>query len=344
MGNIFLSIIVPVYNAGMFLHACIGSIAAADLDSVEVILVDDGSTDNSVSLCKEYINRYPYMRLLSMPNCGPSAARNRAMDASNGEYIAFVDSDDYIDPAAFRRTVECLKKYPDGDIWVSDFKRVSDSGCVLDRVYQIENTPEPIENSAYLTKFLSARDCVWNVWRYIFKKKFLLDKGLRFEEGINCAEDLYFSVMALMSAEKLVFFHNPYYYYRVNYGNTLTRIYTLERVKNLLDMLQRSANYLKSVGTADAQLLLNKIARELFLNISLLRQIPDKDRAEAECLMNDAKWLITLGNGTFAKAADMAVSFLGVGTVSGAVVFLKTVKRRLRGMKTRLHGINPANG
>lgn len=339
MNGIFLSIIVPVYNAGSFLPECIDSIAAADIGNAEVIFIDDGSTDGSAALCEERIAGCPNMRLIRMKNSGPSAARNRGIDEAAGEYISFIDSDDYIDPAAFRRSALCLNGRTDADILASDFRRVSDNGCVLDRVFQIDDSPEPIEDAGYMAKFLAAGDCVWNVWRYIFRKQFLLDKGLRFEEGVDCAEDLQFSVRALMSAEKTVFFHNPYYFYRVNYGNTLTRKYTLDRVRDLLDMLQSTAAYLKGIDSAESRSLQNKIAREFFLNLSLIWQVPDSDRREAERMMREAEWLLKLGEGAFARAADAVVSLLGLKAASGVVMSAKTVKRRLRGMKTALHGM-----
>ena len=80
---------------------------------------------------------------------------------------------------------------------MSDFCRVSDCGCVLDKVYQIDDTPEPIQDKKYLQAFLGRGDCVWNVWRYLFQREFLMRGGLCFVEGADCAEDLEFVVRAL---------------------------------------------------------------------------------------------------------------------------------------------------
>ena len=98
MSNIFVSIIVPVYNVEQYLRECLDSIAQLKAFSWEVILIDDGSTDSSGAICDEYAKREPKFRVIHQKNAGVSAARNAGLDAAKGEWIWFVDSDDSINP------------------------------------------------------------------------------------------------------------------------------------------------------------------------------------------------------------------------------------------------------
>lgn len=335
-----LSIIIPIYNAEKYLPKCLDSILAAELEDVELLLVDDGSTDTSAELCCEYARNHKCIDYVSQKNSGPSAARNRGLELSSGEYVTFFDGDDYINSVSFCKTLDLLNSCPEAEVWVSDFCRVSDSGCILDKVYQIDDTPEPISGNNYLRQFLSRRDCVWNVWRYLFKRKFLIDNELRFIEGIDCAEDLEFVVRVLTKAEKLVFFHNPYYFYRVNYGSSLTRRYDAERVEYLTAMLQCSAKHLKNENSEASRLLLNKIALEFFLNLALLQEVLPADRTKVRKLLQETAWVMRFGDGHILKLLEIAVRCLHVDNVSKAVYCLKRIKRRLRKMKIAVSAVS----
>lgn len=337
MKNPRLSFIIPVYNAEQHLARCLDSILAADLELFEIVLIDDGSIDGSGEICRTYAQKYPFVRLEYQNNAGPSAARNRGLDVSRGDYVAFFDGDDYIIPSALHKTAALLREYPDAELWVSDFCRVSDNGCVLDKVYQIDDAPEPIQGKDYLQRFLHRRDCVWNVWRYLFKRDFLVRGELRFIEGIHCAEDLEFVVRALTKVEKPIFFHNPYYFYRVNYGETLTRRYSAGRVGHLTGMLQRSAGYLRGQGAGEAQLLLDKIALEFILNLALIWEVSPAERAQARQSLQRAAWITGLADQFKLKLLGIMVSHGGIDVLSWLIYRLKCGKRRLRRAKTARH-------
>ena len=105
----FLSIVIPVYNAEKYLACCLDSILAQDYSDYEVILVDDGSTDRCPSLCDAYAAADPRIHCLHQPNSGHTAARQNGVKASRGQYIAFVDSDDWVSPEMYRRMCTAAK-------------------------------------------------------------------------------------------------------------------------------------------------------------------------------------------------------------------------------------------
>ena len=327
-----LSVIVPVYNSAAYLPRCVDSILAAGIGGLEVLLIDDGSTDGSPAVCREYSARHECVHYYRQENAGPSAARNRGLELAAGRYIAFFDSDDWVLPSPFAAAVSRLESCG-ADIWASDFRRVADNGAVLDRVYQIEESAEPLPGS-YKARFLAAPDCVWNVWRYIFRREYLDAAGLRFIEGYSCGEDLEFVVRALMGTESISFFHEPYYCYRVNYGDTLTRRYSAERVRQLMTMLLTARRGLD--GSTESQLLRQKLAREYILNLSLYAECPQDERNAAYAQLCSASELAEDAAGVY-KAAAIAVKVTGIRASAWLMLGMKRVKRRVRRHR-QLHG------
>ena len=113
-----ISVVIPVYNAGNFINKCLDSIIAQEGNhKYEIILVDDGSTDNSVEVIQQYEKSEKLVKsggrivLMQQQNAGPSKARNRAIEAARGRYLAFIDADDYWKPEFFKRTVDFLDKH-----------------------------------------------------------------------------------------------------------------------------------------------------------------------------------------------------------------------------------------
>lgn len=337
-----LSLIIPVFNAAEYLPGCLDDILAASIPDVELLLIDDGSADGSLEICKKYSARFPNIRVLSQSNRGPSAARNRGLAESHGEYIAFLDADDRIDSDAFRRTALLLNTC-DAQLWASDFCRIAANGCVLDKVYQIEETSQPITDPAYMEHFLSDGERVWNVWRYIFRRDFLLENDLRFIENVNCAEDLEFMVRALTRVERPAFLHNPYYSYRAHYGDTLTRQYTVRRVEQLMRMLCLSAEYLRLMNTVCSQLLEDKLVKEYLLNLALCCEVPAQERESAFAACKRAKTLLGLAHSGRLRLLSAAVSILGLRWSAWLLYGMKKFKRRIRRRKIENYGRRAGN-
>lgn len=337
-----LSIVIPVFNAGEYLSGCLDGILSAELPDLELLLIDDGSTDGSPEVCRSYGEKYPFIHVVSQPNSGPAAVRNRGLEESRGEYITFLDADDRIDPAAFRRTVLLLDTC-DAQLWVSDFHRIAANGCILDRVYQIEETERPITDPAYMERFLSDGERVWNVWRYIFRRDFLLENRLRFIEGVDCAEDVEFVVRALTTVKRPAFFHNPYYSYRAHYGDTLTRQYTVRRVEQLTRMLCLSAEHLRPLDTACSRLLTDKLVKEYLLNLALCCEVPGREREKAFAACMGAKPLLRLASGGKLRLISAFVSTLGVRLSAWLLYGLKKIKRRIRRQKIENYGRRAAD-
>lgn len=333
--NKMLSVIIPVYNASAYIGSGLDNLIATLPDKVEILLVDDGSTDDSGKICRAYAERYSFVRYYYQSNSGPSAARNRGLREAAGEYISFLDADDLVDAGAYFWHASGLSGSA-ADIRITDFERISDRGCVLDRVYQIDESPAEIRDGAYLERFLSAPDCVWNVWRCFFRRAFLLENELFFAEGYSIAEDLEFMVRALTKAEVIIYSHRPFYGYRVNYGSSLTRRYSAERVRQLMDMLSAAAGHL-DMDERCHRLLGGKIAREYILNLSLLYELPKAEREAALGYMKNKRHLAAMADGAAYRAVYLLTGIMGL-RIPGYVLYrLKGLKRYARERKVRAH-------
>lgn len=328
----YISIVIPVYNAAAVLPGFLDALAQSGGDELEILLIDDGSGDESLDVCQSRAEKDARFRVFGQENRGPSAARNLGLDESRGEFVAFLDADDVLEPSAFRRTLELLPEY-DGELWVSDFHRIAGNGCLLDRVYQIEETEKPITDPAYLRRFLSCGEIVWNVWRYIFRRSFLLEHALRFMEGVDCAEDLEFVVRALLCVRKPVFFHNPYYFYRAHYGATLTRRYSAKRVGDLTQMLLASAEHLCAAAGDCVRPLRDKLVREYVINLAMYEELPPSQRSEALNAFQHADKLLEGASSPIWKAVCAAVRMLGIERSAALLYAMKQIKRRNRKRK-----------
>jgi len=213
-----ITVIVPNYNTAQYLPKCIDSILAQTWRNLEIILVDDGSSDNSVEIMKEYQLRHPEMiKLLFQENSGQATARNSALDIMTGEYVSFVDSDDYILAEMLNSLYESIKQHQ-SQIAISDFHTVNEVDVITGSY-----SSGTIQNNCILVSENQA-DAVSIVPQVTGK---LFDSGLfkigknRFPEGM-WYEDLALLPLLILSAKKISKVPQYYYRYFKRDGSTTT--------------------------------------------------------------------------------------------------------------------------
>ena len=210
-----VSVIVPVYNARVYLSQCIESIIAISTKkaSIEIILVDDGSTDGSGEMCDGYALRDRRIRVLHQENRGVSAARNAGVDASAGDYFMFIDSDDYVHADIVDSLLCSLDSYG-GDIAMCGFTHVDERGKTL---HAFSPTERVISGERALAEM--SRGVFFTVWAALYKRK--VWKNARFPEGMTYGEDAYAKALVLAQTKTIVIDSQPLYYYRVHSGNSV---------------------------------------------------------------------------------------------------------------------------
>jgi glycosyltransferase involved in cell wall biosynthesis len=215
-----VSVIVPIYNAGKELNKCIKSILDQSFKDIELILINDGSTDNSLAVCKYYQKDDKRIMIIDKENEGSIAARRNGVKASGSEYVTFVDADDWID----RRTIEILYNEcieSQADISVCNMYKVLGRGIFIkrknnssyfheDRIYNKEAIMRDL-----VPAYLHGHSFPSSLCAKLYKKELLLNNG-KYLNGIRfLGDDLYYNLEILVKINKVKVIDKPLYYYRV---------------------------------------------------------------------------------------------------------------------------------
>lgn len=225
----FFSIIIPVYNVENYIEQCLESVVTQEFDSFEVILVDDGSTDSSGVLCDAYAEKYPKVTVIHQENKGLAGARNTGLDKASGEWILFVDSDDWIESGMLRRLYERMSE-EDADLYSYNVYKTDEQGTVTEKLlFTPENREISFYNEkdrfVYFTEQLMQYKTGWEVWSRVFRRSIIEKNKLRFR---NCAEvfaeDYLFTFQYLLFAQRVKQLCAVFYYYRQRANSLLHRL------------------------------------------------------------------------------------------------------------------------
>ena len=318
-----LSIIVPVYQVEKYLKTCIKSMLDCHGFSYEIILVVKPSGDKSEctanDIQKEYSDR---VRVVTQDGDGLSNARNVGLRYAKGEYVAFFDSDDYIDATAFSGLMKSLESRMPVDVVISDYYIVGNSNNIS-QVNTIEGE-ELICDNGYLEAFLKKRRNYWNAWQYVLKRTFLLENRLLFLEGVY-SEDIEFATGIVLTAKKFAFYGKPYYYYRIGREGSLANKVTLKHVVDLMYMLGISMNRVDSSDVHLKNVIRDKLSLQYILSFVMIFDVDDNERKKAVDIIESEKLLyINNRNSLFKKM------ILKLGVLNGArvLMFVRMIRRR----------------
>lgn len=191
-----VSIVVPVYNTEQYLRQCLDSLRAQTLEDIEIVCVDDGSTDSSAQILDEYMKKDTRIKVVTQENAGQSAARNKGRLLARGEYIGFLDSDDYVKPDMFEKMYKSATKYQTDvtmcSVTTLNAKTMEFSD--VDTYLTMSIFPEEFNGRAFSpdeTYNFLFRICV-PPWNKIFKREFLEKNNITFIEGVNFEDNVYF--------------------------------------------------------------------------------------------------------------------------------------------------------
>ena len=214
MSGFKLSVIIPVYNQDKFLESCLQSVAAQSLESIEVIIVDDGSTDRSPNIAREYEEKYPHFTVISQKNKGRSAARNTGLDKADGSYIAFLDSDDFVDPKMYEYLFEAAVS-ADADLVKCGAILFDDQSREFLNIRRDFDSFTEITSHRELLKLYLNKKIDRVVWNGIYRHG--LFENLRFPVNTEY-EDQYVTPKVIASTNKYLFIDKNLYYYRKHPG------------------------------------------------------------------------------------------------------------------------------
>jgi glycosyltransferase involved in cell wall biosynthesis len=238
MNQPLVSIILPVYNAQSHLARCVGSICAQTYRNIEIIILNDGSKDQSLPVCEEFRQKDSRILLVDKANSGVSDTRNLGLKLASGKYVEFVDSDDYLDPDFTERLVAAAEEN-EADFVIAPYKMVIPAGAskpeqVLDKiqdelgVMSVARPPE-VREYGFLPAGVYDKDTFalrlmdkpasyfYSVlWNKLYRRDILTGNDIQFVSEMRWAEDLVFNLRYIQYAERFVAIDKPGYYYVQN--------------------------------------------------------------------------------------------------------------------------------
>lgn len=252
-----VSIIVPCYNVASYVDACMDSLVNQTLEDIEIICVNDGSTDDTPALLHAWGARDSRVRVIDRENGGLSVARNTGMDVAQGEYIGFVDPDDYVEHSMYERLLEEARSH-DADVAVCGYSGFSDSDGAVVEGWSL--SPDfGVEKDVQASFF--GRESVWNrlpiaVWNKLYRKDLLERNRLRFEPSFRDAEDVSFWLMLMVHVSSLVVIPDRLYWYRRQRKGSLSLEWEDEGAPFhlLMERLMYAADYWKKCGWLESGL------------------------------------------------------------------------------------------
>jgi len=218
MNTIKISVIIPVYNTSVFLSRCLDSILEQDYDNFEVICINDGSTDSSESILESYAQRYHNLIIVNQSNMGVSVARNSGLNCANGEYVVFVDSDDYV-ANNYLTTLAKLAIENDYDLVCSGIHDFNSDGII--NTIKLNNREYSLSSVNSLIEFLETRLNTSPVSK-LYKKSIIENFNIQFNPKLSLGEDRDFNLHFFNYCNKLRISDYIGYYYRKDVLGSLT--------------------------------------------------------------------------------------------------------------------------
>lgn len=241
--GVFLSIIIPVYNAELFLEETVSSIQRQGIDDYEIILVNDGSTDNSLRLCEYLSEGFDNVKIISQKNKGVSAARNAGLKISCGKWVYFVDADDQICDSSLKR-LEFLIRDSDKTFDIVKVSHTVFHDSIVNS-QEFENTANIVEHYSSINEYLKGKkfNIAHSLWLHLFLRSHLVDNNIWFTEGLKYCEDIEFVFKSLVCSKGIYFTNIETYKYFVREGSAMSNFYKAENALLHLNVLENFAQY-----------------------------------------------------------------------------------------------------
>ena len=219
MNNISISIIMAVYNVGLYLDEMLNSLYSQTFNEFELIIVNDGSTDNSLEIIEKYQRLYNNIEVINQENKGPSEARNVAIEKIKGKYTLFLDSDDYMDANMLEKMYEKAEKN-DADIVICGYRKVYDYNEDKKECYTFDVDEDRVYSNIEVMKMMLQEKVRGYLWNKLFLTKNIKEYNMHFEVG-RLVEDTVPVYKQVSNSKKIMFINTPLYNYRQRQTSSL---------------------------------------------------------------------------------------------------------------------------
>lgn len=322
----YFSIIIPVYKVEKYLNDCVNSVLQQTFKNFEIILVDDGSPDNCPAICDDISKNNENVKVIHKQNGGLSSARNAGLNEANGEYVIFLDSDDfYLDDKFLFQAKEKLEKN-NSDALVFQRRKFFESTNTLSNPPSEYNEAWEDLNFDELVLALSKSDKLdASAATKITKREFLIKNNLFFKEKIF-SEDVEWFFRYIQKLQSITFLNNPVYGYRLREGSITHTI----KIKNIQDLFFSVTNYAEQIKNSNLSYknaVLNYMAYQYFIVIGLCYKFKCEETKDILKQCKKYKWLTKYAVSHKTQKAKYVVQILGVKLASKILGFYIVSKK-----------------
>lgn len=251
-----LSLIIPVYNGTKYLPGTLDSLENQNYEPIELILVDDGSTDDTLNIMRSFAEKSRHaVKVISQAKAGVSVARNRGFSEADGKYVAFCDHDDLFDPSCFLKLIEEMERH-DSEMAFCGHDFIDEEGKPIGRYDDKHSYPKanPAKGIDVLYDYLVGKVSIWG-GAVLYRRDFLLANGIRYTPNCICAEDNEFLIKALATAESVACVKESLAFWRQHPGSTSHSFQDLKIEANLHELTAylRCKAFMEKRGKTDTK-------------------------------------------------------------------------------------------
>jgi glycosyltransferase involved in cell wall biosynthesis len=311
VNNPLISIVIPVYNVEKYLEKCLKSVLSQNFTDYEIILVNDGSKDNSLKICNSFVQLDDRIKLIEKENGGLSDARNFGINHSTGKYIIFLDSDDYWrEKTALNLVVEKLAKTYDVVLF-----KYQEYNVVQDKIIQKQTIPFNIDNlnddkNLIIKKLFEDHNFPGSAWRLLINRKFLLANNLYFQKGIK-SEDIDWLINVFINLKTITGVDDDFYIYLKNRPGSITNTANYKSFLDLFYSIDKWRPVLESIKENYSKSLLAFLSYEYIIALMNYSKLNKLDKIEAKKYLKNQKSILKYSKGLKNKFCEMLILFLG---------------------------------
>lgn len=285
-----VSIIIPVYNVEAYLSQCIESVINQTYKNLEIILVDDGSTDNSGMICDEYALKDDRIKVIHKENAGQSSARNIGINQSNGSFIYCLDSDDYITENAIEMLFNKAKS-EDADIVFFEAFSFCDSGELSKQTYQRNRQYKTSSGIEMFDSLSINKEFRVSVPLFFIKKSLLADNNLEFKNGV-IYEDMLYAFQLFVYAGRVSHCHESLYFRRYRSNSTMTSKKTVKNFESSICVFKEILDFSKKENITDHSSVIAYISRNGLNVYNIFEELSAQDKSDCSALLKDFAFFV----------------------------------------------------
>lgn len=325
-----VSFVIPVYNVQLYLRECVSSITSQTYKDIEVILVDDGSKDESPVLCEQLASEDNRIKVIHKENGGLSDARNCGLRAVHGEYVVFLDSDDFwIGKDSLQKIVNLIKSYKDlGFVNYNCCYYYSDKGYTKWIKYNDELL-KPVNSDVAIQNLVASGTFPMSACFKAISTQLLRNNELLFKVGMLC-EDIPWFIDLLDYSKKSLFVNEYIYAYRQNVGTSITRNFGLKSFDSIIKIIEEELEKLETRSFSDEtkDYIKSFLAYEFCICLGNLNRIEKGEREERRKQLIKYKWLLAFTQNPKVRKVSLLNSIFGLKVAELALRFFMYQKYR----------------